>query len=693
MTKKIRSTQPPEVLSLAAFIAENSKLKCHTLHLGSDKLSDRLNLSGISKGLILINGGSTGTGKTYMMTEAAFLNKGYVFAATKAVNMQQSHDAKTKKRKRVVNDKIEEYSINPRFTQVEKIKALYESWDRGETEINEIHFDEAQLIYEGGYRERVEDMVEYLSKFAKKIPVFFYSATFIPALSPVEFDFTLNLTNNFRRDLSLFQLKSEDEYKVELLIAEAKKAGKEIKVDIPKGVLLKKANEIIDILVYVKNTHKKKIVFFMNDTELMDAIKEELAKRDISAEVVSSQRLITGKAPWAKKIMEKSKFDKSIKIDILLATNTLEAGINIENNISIGSIQTAPQKVFQQLGRARGKGFFFLVAGTGSGIVVPQVIERDSREVSILLKKCKFNNAHHAACCDGFTTYMSRSELSRNAGFVVSGLQELGYHVAEIFDGIIATNKKSARGTLKKYASYINEKIPKDKIENIKEYLGSIAKGLKISIVQAEKYAEDYAMVSRAIRAMDINITPDDFIQRINKGNLEYICSLIIRNEARKRTIIKEGKLSPDELKDEKFFNEFCAEIERIKQLKKEIPASVLENISNGFWTKIFLKDGDNPDEIHKRLPNLYKLFRFLIGFEVNAHGEYVVTKDAGWWKVVIPKEHKSGISKVHTAVKTVMTVEDFCNHEQLNQVEIGLKYTPGKAKKKALTYIDEIKF
>lgn len=685
MTKKIRSTQPPEVLSLAAFIAENSKLKCHTLHLGSDKLSDRLNLSGISKGLILINGGSTGTGKTYMMTEAAFRNHGVVFAATKAVNAQQSHDTKNKIRKRVVNDKIEEYKISPRFTQVEQIKSLFELWEKGGIKINEIHFDEAQVIYEGGFRNKVEEMMVHLIKFAEKIPVFFYSATFIPELSPVEFDFTLNLTNNFRRDLEVFCIKSEDESKTEIIVANAKAEGKQIDIETPKGVLLKKATEIVDILCYVKEKQKKKILFFINDTEIMDMIKEALAKRNITAEVVNSDRLTHGRAVNATRIIESSVFSDNTDIDILLATGSLEAGINIENDIAVGSIQTAPEKVFQQLGRARGAGYFFLVAGTGNGTCRPQKQYRDSREVSILTGACTYEGDEHAACCDGFTTYMERASLSRNAGYVIAGLKNLGYHVTGMYDDIVATTSRTARSSFKKYAKHV--------AEHKKQNFEQIAQSMKISVLQVKKYADEFKRVENTISALQITISPEELIQRISKENLEYICSLIIRNESRKKAVALGNELSPGEQKDAFFYDAFNDEINKLKQIKKEVPEDVLREISDGFWTKIFLKDGDNPEEVNKRLSNLFKLFRFLIGFQVNEFGSYIIVEEDAWWKVTIPAERKSKICKVLNEVKQVMPVGDFCNHEQLNQVEVGLKYSPVKAKKKALTYINEIKF
>lgn len=93
--------------------------------------------------------------------------------------------------------------------------------------------------------------------------------------------------------------------------------------------------------------------------------------------------------------------------------------------------------------------------------------------------------------------------------------------------------------------------------------------------------------------------------------------------------------------------------------------------------------------DIPKGSSQLENIIKLINGMEFNSHGLYAFPVVKEWWEVVIPKEHKSRISKVHTAVKQVMPVGDFCNHEQLNQVEIGLKYSPVKAKKKALTYIN----
>lgn len=87
--------------------------------------------------------------------------------------------------------------------------------------------------------------------------------------------------------------------------------------------------------------------------------------------------------------------------------------------------------------------------------------------------------------------------------------------------------------------------------------------------------------------------------------------------------------------------------------------------------------------------PQLENIIKLINGMEFNSQGRYAFPVVQEWWKVTIPAERKSKICKVLNEVKQVMPVGDFCNHEQLNQVEVGLKYSPVKAKKKALTYIN----
>lgn len=78
---------------------------------------------------------------------------------------------------------------------------------------NSIHIDEGQILYQGGFRQPVENMINFVNVVSKTRPVYLYSAAVRHELMPVNVDTVVTVNKPFNRDINIVQVPTSGEIK------------------------------------------------------------------------------------------------------------------------------------------------------------------------------------------------------------------------------------------------------------------------------------------------------------------------------------------------------------------------------------------------------------------------------------------------------------------------------------------------
>lgn len=697
---------------------KEKELNCRISYL-SECISDFM----LPPGLYLFSGGSTGLGKSNFIQGRI---QGYNATASfsiKAIMAQQIKELSVKM-------SITEAEAEKLLVQAENVKQALEKARLGE--IKEFHFDEIQVTYEAGYREVMEDVVNNMKEMAKLIPVCCYSATYIDELSLIDFDFIFRLKNNFRRKIDIHQIISKEqdelfqvidavaEERIAKILKDTKLSEKEIKElkdkivkelyegrrEKIKGVKLDQISQLADIIVDTAKRTGLKVLFFLNNEALgiilaaaIEKIKIENSDKTfkhLRVEVVTSEKLKTTDksiVPQAKDIIDKSRWvpytvlDKSVGLqkstvrteeaDVIITTISMEAGINIKNKIAIGCLQTAPEKVFQQLGRARGDGYFFLIAGRGNYKITPRRKSRVSREHSIANKKCRFRDDFYTSCADGFSEYESRCKLSSAADYVVRRLDELGYTPIKK-DPIKAATLKNDRSSARKF----KEMYLASKNEGIIPSTEEVATKLKINIKKAEEYIDTFKKLYGFFDDKSPEESVDIVYKNLAYSKIQYFCELL------------------DNKEDYSVITELAVKYQKgyKSRLDKGMGGFEQKNIdamNRDFWMTVF-KINSAEDELNSNLRSYLQLFKLLIGMEYNEKSErFEMKAEIAFWDVPLEQGSESvkwsKLSKV--AKENNLTGADLCEHTQLNRKEYTNMFNVKSTRIHCAEIISQVKF
>lgn len=372
-------------------------------------ISDRVNELPTTNGMHLIVA-PTGAGKSHAMTQHSAKNNGAVIFPVKAVMQQQLQET-------------QKMGINANIYQLEKFD------DVEADKVDAIHFDECQLIYEGGFRADVERFTDMLLRQSLTKPVYCYSATYLQEIDYVKWDSITVYDKAFERKCNIVQVEKEGE------IVESGKQIRQFRTAFASVVVGAYFNENLPTLVFINS--KSKCV------EIRDEILAQFPT--LKVEISNSEN--NESSHVIKHIMETSTI-AGCGADIILSTSSLEAGININDPVCIVSEQTEPGKLFQRFGRARKSGVFYVVGGSGKGeiyllssAVIVQNKETDTKFTikdkerntlsQYMDQSCRFGNRDHARACDRYSNYIEQCDSLKNSYDVYDKLQGLGYKVDE----------------------------------------------------------------------------------------------------------------------------------------------------------------------------------------------------------------------------------------------------------------------
>ncbi len=346
------------------------------------------------------------------MTRHAADNNGVVIFPVKAVMQQQTILAKQSK-------------INVNIIQLERFVEKYEGiiTSGGKLLFDCILFDECQLFYEGGFRSVVEHFTRLLVAASKVIPVYCYSATYNTKFSPVTFDTTTVFEKPMGRKMDVVQIDKAN-----------------------ANDLRRFTSVMADIIQQYKESIGYPVLCFINSVNVSGEVKENLTKRGISATVSSSNANDQNK--HVKYVMENGVMG-GCGVDVIISTSSLEAGININDDVTIITEQCVSGLAFQRFGRARNNGHFVMITGNGNKGIEPNdsnslIVSFPGSNSTVLpvhkatlyealnKGKCVYSDVDHRAACDKYQLFSNLVARTDAAVTAVAGIQELGYEIVEV---------------------------------------------------------------------------------------------------------------------------------------------------------------------------------------------------------------------------------------------------------------------
>lgn len=332
---------------------------------------------------------ATGGGKTTRMMQHAHLTNGIVVFPVKAIKAQQElekekakikfrakrrsekHNEKFKQKRRkkrqpdfmfVSNVGKKPYQVKvedliplsrTEITQIEKLD-FFKFSDVAKIKGGSLHVDECQILYQGGFRKYVERLIRFIIKASQLMPVYLYSATVrLELLRYLNINTVTYVNKPFDREIKVIPLETT-------------------------GVVKNNTNAIAIVLDAILRRSKDKndefddvpILAFVNSAAMGMRVIAKLIELGHDANelmFMDSARIKRSKSD------ERKVFNNIINAKaiggcgkrLIIATNVLAEGINIEDKLHVVSTQADAGTLFQQQGRARGDAYHWLICGGG----------------------------------------------------------------------------------------------------------------------------------------------------------------------------------------------------------------------------------------------------------------------------------------------------------------------------------------
>lgn len=610
-------------------------------------ISDRVNELPTQAGMHLVVA-PTGAGKSHAMTQHSANNNGAVIFPVKAVMMQQLQET-------------ERRGINANIYQLEKFD------DTAADKVDVIHFDECQLIYEGGFRKDVERFTALLIEQSKTKPVYCYSATYLQEIDFVKWDSITVYDKEFRREYTIIQIEKDD------ALVDCGKQIRQFRTSFAAAVVGASLERKVVVLVFV-NSKSKCIEIKEQILAVFPHFKIEISCSESNQESAVIQHIM------------KTSTVAGCGADIILSTSSLEAGININDPVCIISEQTEAGKLFQRFGRARGVGYYYLFAGSGEGRVELQksgvTVVDETRDVFFAIRdterntlsqymsqSCKFDNREHAAACDRYKSYIEQCDSLRNTNTVLFNIDRLGYKMTERYTVSTSDNGvKCRRGSKMALCKCIREHISlgkKQHGEQLDELVKTVSSALKVDPLTANVHIQKFFAFRTHMQLVN-NIKQDalDVYEKLTTNGQYFILSMSMNENKTDNGV---------------FENELMTLVNDTIKTVREAAGNVvmtgdkLETWCNNFW-KAVVNEKENRewfgDDNARTRTNL---FRYLMGWVFDdSQNRWVILDEKAWWDVELDRAEQKKLSRVKKEL-TANSIElsQVCEHTGLNQREI----------------------
>ncbi|MBS4726282.1 helicase-related protein [Aeromonas veronii] len=499
--------------------------------------------------------------------------------------------------------------------------------------IKELHIDECQVMYSGGFRIPVEVLIEKVIELSKRIPVYLYSATCNLDLMPVKPDTITNVVGSFNRTLNVIQIPSN-------------------------AKIVQNTEYVVATITGVIALEDKPVLVFINSTSKSNAISRHLESKGITSIVMTSETISKDGSP-AMAAYEKMINHSSVAAggyQVVIATNCLAEGINFNDDFHVVSTQCEAGLVFQQQGRARKKATHWLIAGEGTDQLRVEDnqlirISEDGRTVireseSVLADKCQWQNPEYRAKADLYSLIAAHSPRGCYGVSIIKKMIEYGYQCEPLTLSSVGELKALKNISQKALLKAIGEHGLPRRVDQTDhpliahltttrdpaEFEGPLASAI-------EWYGEWDVMQCMGIRG--------DCWQVYSKINAV----------GRKWLVVS--------LRDLEQRNNATAVISEFKKLltTTRINGEKLEKLTAAFWEQLMPVSREWEWHTDKQETMRRNLFRFLLGFVVDDHDNWTLPDLRAGWDVPLSSAENKAFKRRETIITGAgHTTEAFCN-------------------------------
>lgn len=618
-------------------------------------ISDRVNELPTTNGMHLVVA-PTGAGKSHAMTQHSANNNGAVIFPVKAVMMQQEQET-------------ERRGIKANIYQLEKFD------DKVADKVDVIHFDECQLIYEGGFRKDVERFTALLIEQSKTKPVYCYSATYLQEIDFIKWDSVTVYDKEFKREYTVIQIEKDDE-----LVSSGKQI-RQFRTSFASGIVGARFETNLVVLVFV-NSKSKCIEIKEEILASFPHLKIEISCSESNQESAVIQHIM------------KTSTVADCGADIILSTSSLEAGININDPVCIISEQTEAGKVFQRFGRARGVGYYYLFAGSGNGRVTllknAVTVTDESEGVFFSLKdverntlgqymnqSCKFDNREHAAACDRYKIYIEQCDSLRNTNTVLFNIDRLGYKLTERYAVNTSDNGvKCRRGSKIALCKCIRKHIKLGKSqhgEQLDELVKTVSSALDVDPLTANVHIQKFFAFRTQMQLVNnIRQDPLDVYEKLTANGQYFILSLSMNENKTDNGV---------------FENELMTLVNDTVKTVKEAAGNIvmtgekLDEWCDKFWKAVVNEKVNTEWYGDDNTRTRTNLFRYLMGWVENKEQKrWEIIEEKAWWDVELELAEQKKLSTVKKELKANnIEISQVCKHTGMNVRELLNSFSPKK--------------
>lgn len=628
----------------------------------NQKLSDASGSLPTQAGLYLISAG-TGTGKSHYMTRQSDSKNDVVVFPQKSILAQQKTLAEQDGR-----------SLNvlqlERFNK--KTISDFESYG-----CSAIHIDEIQLLYEADYRaQAVSELREQIASLSKHYPVFCYSGTYINELSPVDFDLIINVQ------------RPSSPILYDIVFTAPKKLEQGY-----NGI----TNECLQrTIVDSFHEYKRPVLFFNNDHKQNTDLSRHLEEKGLRT-VCVNRDAVKDKSHVFHELAQHERISE-MNVDVVLSTSALEEGINVHDEITVISVQTAPERIVQQWGRARdrSKAKFILVCGYGDSLIS----ESKSLDTATRLQANDFDTARsrrshgvdeqamlipdekHRKSVMARAVQVTKLQRPAYAMQVIHGLSKHGFEMSQ---NVMEFDKSMTLSTTRV------KRV--DVVSAIKQGLSpeQFANQHQINLVFAElafRKAQDFEqrLGQTAMNGAIEYLTQ----QAVETGQTDIVQEYVLNafSSITESAITWLNNLNDNQLKQVQTLIQTLYDNDNVRRRDK----TQMSELSQMFWDTLYHDSHDiKPEWVGSMtwLDTEYtrarqKLFCFMMGYVYdNSNGSYVLNK-LDWWKSDLSRSERSSYNR-----KTVKVPNRVLFHQKTNLNERDILKTKPKVIKLLINDID----
>ncbi|WP_429064398.1 hypothetical protein [Aeromonas veronii] len=549
------------------------------------------------------------------MTTSANDNNGAVVFPVKAILHQERGSARRDGR------------CNLTFAQIEKLKSV----DLGS--IKELHIDECQIMYSGGFRQSVEGLIDTVKEASKHIPVYLYSATCNLDLMPIKPDTITNVEGSFNRTLNVVQIPTSSE-------------------------IAQNTKYIVGTIAGAISFEDKPVLVFINSTSKSNAISRHLEAKGITSIVMTSKTISEDGSP-AMAAYEKMIEHSSVAAggyQVVIATNCLAEGINFNDDFHVVSTQCEAGLVFQQQGRARKQATHWLITGEGTDRLVIEggqlihVHEGGRRTIShsesVLADKCQWQEPAYRDKANLYSLMAEHSPRGRFGVQIIKQLISYGYRCEALtlseIEALNTLKNISRKALLKAIGEHGLPRSIDQTDHPLIEHLTATRDPVEFEgpLVSAIEWHREWGVMQC------IGIRGDcwQVYSKVNAVGRKWLVVMLrdIKRRDTVSTVVAEYK----------------------KQLTStRIRSEVLEQVTGAFWEQLMPASREWEWHSEGQQTMRRNLFRFLTGFVVDDHDHWTLPDPYVGWDVPLSSKDNKAFKRRETIITGAgHTAEAFCH-------------------------------